>query len=58
MQSNQILFKRFFHLMLNQGIYLAPSAFEAGFLSAAHSDEDLQQTLAAAKIAFQQLAEI
>ena len=41
-------FRAFFHGMLDEGVYLAPSAFEAGFVSAAHTDEDLQQTLAAA----------
>ncbi|WP_423185578.1 glutamate-1-semialdehyde 2,1-aminomutase [Alishewanella sp. d11] len=45
-------FKRFFHLMLQQGVYLAPSAYEAGFLSLAHSDEDLAETIAAADYAF------
>jgi len=45
-------FKKFFHLMLEQGIYLAPSAFEAGFLSLAHTDQDIEDTLAAAKKAF------
>jgi glutamate-1-semialdehyde 2,1-aminomutase len=45
MQCDQNLFKRFFHAMLEQGVYLAPSAFEAGFVSAAHSDEDLEKTL-------------
>ena len=40
-------FSRFFHAMLDEGVYLAPSAFEAGFVSAAHSDEDIDQTLAA-----------
>ncbi len=48
-------FKRFFHLMLEQGVYLAPSAYEAGFLSIAHSDEDLAYTITAAKKAFVQL---
>ncbi|MFC0322250.1 glutamate-1-semialdehyde 2,1-aminomutase [Gallibacterium melopsittaci] len=48
-------FKTFFHHMLSQGIYLAPSAFEAGFMSLAHSDEDIQHTLNAADIAFQAL---
>ncbi len=38
-------FKKFFHGMLRQGIYLAPSAFEASFLSIAHSDDDIAQTL-------------
>ncbi|MGB5444466.1 MAG: glutamate-1-semialdehyde 2,1-aminomutase [Psychromonas sp.] len=48
-------FKKFFHLMLEQGIYLAPSAFEAGFLSLAHSDQDIENTLIAAKKAFSML---
>jgi glutamate-1-semialdehyde 2,1-aminomutase len=48
-------FKKFFHLMLEQGIYLAPSAFEAGFLSAAHSQEDLDITIRAARRAFARL---
>lgn len=41
-------FRKFFHGMLNEGIYLAPSAFEAGFMSLAHSDEDIDRTLTAA----------
>jgi glutamate-1-semialdehyde 2,1-aminomutase len=45
-------FKTFFHGMLDEGIYLAPSAFEAGFVSAAHSDDDLNQTIAAAAKVF------
>ncbi|MGJ3256827.1 MAG: glutamate-1-semialdehyde 2,1-aminomutase [Alcanivorax sp.] len=45
-------FNRFFHAMLDQGVYLAPSAFEAGFVSAAHSDEDIDATIAAARKAF------
>lgn len=45
-------FKKFFHLMLDAGIYLAPSAFEAGFLSLAHTDQDIEDTLTAAKKAF------
>lgn len=48
-------FGRFFHLMLEEGIYLAPSAFEAGFMSAAHSQADLDLTIAAAERAFQRL---
>jgi glutamate-1-semialdehyde 2,1-aminomutase len=38
-------FKAFFHGMLDAGIYLAPSAYEAGFVSAAHTDDDLQKTI-------------
>ncbi|MEO8847604.1 MAG: aspartate aminotransferase family protein, partial [Casimicrobiaceae bacterium] len=45
-------FNRFFHSMLDQGIYFAPSAFEAGFLSAAHGDAEIEATLRAADIAF------
>lgn len=48
-------FKQFFHLMLDQGVYLAPSAFEAGFISSAHSDEDIDNTIAAASNAFAKL---
>ena len=53
---DQERFKRFFHAMLKQGIYLAPSAFEAGFVSAAHSEEDIDNTIKAAAKAFAQLA--
>lgn len=42
-------FKRFFHAMLDAGVYLAPSAFEAGFVSAAHSEADVTETLARAE---------
>ncbi|KPD03320.1 glutamate-1-semialdehyde 2,1-aminomutase [Moellerella wisconsensis] len=52
MQCNTERFKQFFHLMLQKGIYLAPSAFEAGFMSIAHSDEDIDKTLEAAREAF------
>ncbi|HOY87049.1 MAG TPA: aspartate aminotransferase family protein, partial [Methylotenera sp.] len=45
-------FNQFFHSMLDSGIYLGPSAFEAGFVSAAHSDADIATTLNAAKVAF------
>ncbi len=49
-------FKAFFHAMLTRGVYLAPSAFEAGFVSAAHSDEDIQATITAAGEAFAEIA--
>jgi glutamate-1-semialdehyde 2,1-aminomutase len=55
MQSNKEHFNQFFHSMLDSGIYLGPSAFEAGFVSAAHSDEDIANTVAAAKKAFLQI---
>jgi glutamate-1-semialdehyde 2,1-aminomutase len=55
MACNQERFKQFFHLMLKHGIYLAPSAFEVGFVSAAHSEQDISDTLEAARLVFQQL---
>jgi glutamate-1-semialdehyde 2,1-aminomutase len=48
-------FKRFFHLMLEEGIYLAPSAYETGFISTAHTDDIIDQTLIAADKCFAQL---
>jgi glutamate-1-semialdehyde 2,1-aminomutase len=48
-------FKRFFHAMLLHGVYLAPSAFEAGFVSSAHTDRDVADTLLAARAAFRDL---
>jgi glutamate-1-semialdehyde 2,1-aminomutase len=48
MHSDRALFAKFFHGMLAEGIYLAPSQFEAGFLSLAHTDEDVNRTVSAA----------
>ena len=48
-------FREFFHLMLEQGVYLAPSAFEAGFISSAHGEAEIQATLDAAERAFSRL---
>ena len=48
-------FRRFFHAMLEEGVYLAPSAFEAGFVSAAHEETHIDATLAAAERAFARL---
>jgi glutamate-1-semialdehyde 2,1-aminomutase len=53
--SDQETFKRFFHLMLEKGVYLAPSAFETGFVSAAHNQQTLEKTLEAAEYAFSNL---
>jgi glutamate-1-semialdehyde 2,1-aminomutase len=53
---NQAQFKSFFHAMLERGVYLAPSAFEAGFVSAAHTDAEIDATLAAAREAFAAVA--
>jgi len=48
-------FNRFFHGMLERGVYLAPALFEAGFVSAAHSDDDIDATVAAAREVFRSL---
>jgi glutamate-1-semialdehyde 2,1-aminomutase len=50
--SNVSAFNQFFHLMLDSGVYLAPASFEAGFMSAAHTDEDIAATVEAARAAF------
>lgn len=55
MACDQNLFKRFFHAMLDEGVYLAPSAFEAGFVSIAHSNDDLDKTLDTAEAIFKRL---
>ena len=49
-------FNRFFHAMLERGVYLAPSAFEAGFMSSAHTPEVIEATLVAAREAFKVVA--
>ncbi len=53
---NQDQFRTFFHAMLDHGVYLAPSAFEAGFVSITHEDEQIQATLDAAEQAFARVA--
>lgn len=55
MASDKEKFNRFFHLMLDAGVYLAPSAFEAGFVSAQHDDAIIAATVDAARHAFAQL---
>jgi glutamate-1-semialdehyde 2,1-aminomutase len=55
MQADKNAFNKFFHSMLDSGIYLGPSAFEAGFVSAAHTDADIAQTIEAAATAFASL---
>ncbi len=55
MASRTDLFPTFFHAMLDEGVYLAPSAFEAGFVSAAHTEEDMMKTVVAAEKAFAKL---
>lgn len=56
MACDQDYFKRFFHAMLDQGVYLAPSAFEAGFVSTAHDEKALAKTFEAAEIVFRRLS--
>ncbi len=55
MACNVERFRKYFHLMLEAGVYLAPSAFEAGFVSAAHGEKEINLTLDAAEKAFRQL---
>lgn len=56
MACNNTRFNQFFHGMLSQGVYLAPASFEAGFMSAAHSDDDIDNTITAAKQIFANLS--
>jgi glutamate-1-semialdehyde 2,1-aminomutase len=55
MQCDRERFNRFFHEMLARGVYLAPSAYEAGFVSAAHTPADIEATLTAAREAVAKL---
>ena len=55
MQCDQDHFRKFFHGMLEQGIYFAPSAFEAGFVSSAHINDDIEKTINAARVIMQKL---
>ncbi len=48
MSCDQERFKKFFHGMLERGVYLAPSPFEAGFVSSAHAEQDIKKTIDAA----------
>jgi glutamate-1-semialdehyde 2,1-aminomutase len=52
MQCDKEAFNRFFHRMLDAGVYLAPSAFEAGFVSSAHAERDIEETVRLAGEAF------
>ena len=55
-QSDVSAYGRYFHAMLDRGVYLAPSQFEAGFISLAHTENDIDGTLAAAEAALKQLS--
>lgn len=56
MKSNGALFNRLFHGLLDRGVYLAPALYEAGFVSAAHTQADIDETLHAARAVFQSMA--
>jgi glutamate-1-semialdehyde 2,1-aminomutase len=56
LKSDRERFKHYFHGMLEQGVYLAPSQFEAGFLSTAHTEADIQHTVQAARTVLRKLA--
>ncbi len=56
MKSDRARFAKYFHAMLKRGVYLAPSQFEAGFISAAHTMADIEKTVAAAKESFAELS--
>lgn len=56
MRTDTARFNTFFHAMLRCGVYLAPALYEAGFVSAAHTEEDIQETLLAARTAFSEVA--
>jgi glutamate-1-semialdehyde 2,1-aminomutase len=55
MQTDSKRFNHFFHSMLDAGVYFAPALYEAGFVSAAHTDADIAQTVDAAKSIFASL---
>jgi glutamate-1-semialdehyde 2,1-aminomutase len=56
MECDKAAFNHFFHAMLEKGVYLAPSAFEAGFVSAAHTDAEIGKTLQAADEIFGEMS--
>jgi glutamate-1-semialdehyde 2,1-aminomutase len=56
MQSDKDAFNRFFHAMLDAGVYLAPSAYEAGFVSSAHGETEIAATVKAADEALGKIA--
>jgi len=55
MATDKERFNRFFHAMLQRGVYLAPALYEAGFVSAAHTAEDIAATVQAARESFEAL---
>ena len=57
MATDKERFNRFFHSLLSQGVYLAPALYEAGFVSAAHTEQHIAETVAAARVAFRALSD-
>jgi len=57
-QADPARFRAYFDAMMQRGVYFAPSAFEAGFVSAAHSEEDIDQTISAARFAFERMGSL
>ena len=57
-RSNRERYGSFFHAMLNEGVYLAPSQFEAAFVSLAHTDEIIEKTINAARKSFELAADL
>jgi glutamate-1-semialdehyde 2,1-aminomutase len=55
MKADRERFKKFFHAMLDAGVYLAPSQFEAGFISTAHHEADIEATVKAAHAILKQM---
>ncbi len=55
MRSDGARFNRLFHGLLERGVYIAPALYEAGFVSAAHSEDDIAQTIAVADAVFESL---
>jgi glutamate-1-semialdehyde 2,1-aminomutase len=56
--SNTDAYAKFFRKMLEQGVYLAPSQFEVAFMSTAHTEEDIEKTIEAAKVAFKEVKDM
>ena len=56
MKSDGAMFNRLFHGLLDRGVYIAPALYEAGFVSSAHSEADIAETIAAAREVFRELS--
>jgi glutamate-1-semialdehyde 2,1-aminomutase len=58
MASDGAMFNRLFHGLLDRGVYIAPALYEAGFVSSAHSEEDIANTVEAAREVFAEMAAV